>query len=87
MRPFRTPGSESPTVEVVVFRHGHEIGRELCDTPEDAALAVERWSEEPGVVCQVDDLAVHHRPEDIRDPSPSDFDGDDEFVGEPPDAV
>ena len=70
MRPARNFGTESPTVEVVVFRQGREIARELCDTQEDAALAVERWSEERGVVCQVDDLAVHHRPEDIRDPSP-----------------
>jgi hypothetical protein len=85
MRPFRNPGSESPTVEIVVFRDGHEIGRELCDTPEDAALAVERWSEDPGVVCQVDDLSVHHRPEDIRDPSPDDVVADDDFVEGSPD--
>ncbi len=83
MRPVRTPGSESPTVEVIVFRGGHEIGRELFDTREEAALAVERWSEEQGVSCQVDDLAVHHRPEDIRDPSPDEFVGDD-YAGEVP---
>ncbi len=70
MRPVRNFGSESPTVEVVVFRDGREVARELCDTREDAALAVERWSEDQGVVCQVDDLSVHHRPEDIRDPMP-----------------
>jgi hypothetical protein len=70
MRPVRDFDSESPTVEVVVFRDGREVARELCDVPEDATLVVERWSEDPGVVCQVDDLSERHRPEDIRDPSP-----------------
>jgi hypothetical protein len=55
-------------VEVVVFRDGREVARELHDTPEQAADAVARWSEEHGVVCQVDDLSVHHRPSDIREP-------------------
>jgi len=82
MRPVRNFCTESPTVEVVVFRHGREIARELCDAPEDAALVIERWSEEPGVVCQVDDLSVHHRPEDIRDPSPDTPRDDDSYVAE-----
>jgi len=73
MRPVRNPGTEGPTVEVIAFRDGRQIARELCETREDAALAVERWSEQQGVVCQVDDLSVHHRPEDIRDPSPDDL--------------
>jgi hypothetical protein len=72
MRPVRDFGTESPTVEIVVFRNGREVARELCDTPDEATLVVERWSEEPGVVCQVDDLSERHRPEDIRDPSPDD---------------
>lgn len=77
MRPVRPSGAESPTVEVTVFRSGREIARELCDTPEEAALAVERWGEDAGVVCQVDDLSVHHGPEDIRDPWPDDLVTDD----------
>lgn len=80
MRPVRNFATESPTVEVVVFRDGREVARELCDTREDATGAVERWSEEPGVVCQVDDLSVHHRPEDIRDPSADEPAGDDDTV-------
>jgi hypothetical protein len=85
MRPVRNPGTESPTVEVIVFRDGREIAHELCDTREDAVLAVERWSEEQGVVCQVDDLSVHHRPEDIREPSPDDLVVDDYPVDGPAD--
>ena len=79
MRPDVQPGSEAPTVEVLMFRDGREIARELHDTPEQAADAVGRWSEQQGVVCQVDDLAVHHRPSDIRDPAPDDAfdDGED----------
>jgi hypothetical protein len=72
MDPDVQPGSEAPTIEVVVFRDGREVARELHDTPEEAAEAVDRWSEEEGVMCQVDDLAVGHRPSDIRDPDPDD---------------
>jgi hypothetical protein len=68
----------TPTVEVVVYRHGEEIHRELCETAEDAALVVERWSEEDGVECEVDDLAVHHTPDDILEPAPDEF-RDDEY--------
>jgi hypothetical protein len=78
MGPNVAPGSEAPTVELVAFRDGREIARELYDTPEEAAEAVDRWSERPGVVCQVDDLAVRHRPSDIRDPAPDDELWDDE---------
>ena len=72
MRPTRSPGSEAPTIEVVAFRDGREIARELYDTQEEATAAVERWSEVEGAVCQVDDLGVHHRPGEIRDPTPDD---------------
>ena len=83
MRPVRSFDAESPTVEVVVFRDGREVARELCDTREDAALVVERWSEDSGVTCQVDDLSEHHGPEDIRDPSPDEVFGDDDRESEP----
>ncbi len=78
MRPVVQPGSDAPTVEVIAFRHGREIARELYDTPEAAADAVDRWCETTGVMCQVDDLSVQHQPTDVRDPSPDDAwdDGD-----------
>ncbi len=72
MRTDRQFDAESPTIEVIAFRHGDEIGRELCDSPEAAARAVEEWCESPGVTCEVDDLSVHHRPEDILEPTPDD---------------
>ncbi len=67
----------SPTIEVVVFEHGVEVHRELCESNEDAELVVERWSERDGVMCQVDDLSVHHRPGEILEPDPADLLADD----------
>jgi len=82
MRPTVLPGNEAPTVEVVAFQDGGEIARELYDTPDDAARAVERWTETHGVVCTVDDLSTRHRPQDVRDPAPDDawYDADEERV-------
>ena len=76
MRPVRQFGDEAPTIEVVAFRDGHEIGRELCDTPEEAAEAVEQWSDQQGVVCNVDDISVRHAPPDILDSLPEPVDED-----------
>ena len=69
-----TPIAEGRTVEVVVFRHGDEVHRELCESAEAAALVVEEWGEQDGVQCQVDDLSVHHRPGQILEPEPAEFD-------------
>lgn len=69
-----TPIGEGLTVEVVVFRHGDEVRRELCESAEAAALVVEEWGEQEGVQCQVDDLSVHHRPGQILEPGPDEFD-------------
>jgi hypothetical protein len=64
---------EYPTVEVVVFRHGSEVHRELCESTEQAAAIVDAWSEQEGVHCQIDDLAVHHTPDQILEPAPDVF--------------
>jgi len=71
-----TEFDESPTVEVIVFRHGHEIRRELCESAEQVAAVVDLWSELEGVHCQVDDLAVHHTPGQILEPTADVFDTD-----------
>lgn len=62
---------QSPTVEVRVFRDGAMVATELCDSEEEAAAVVERWSEVAGVTTEVDDLAVRHRPEDVLAPQPA----------------
>jgi hypothetical protein len=65
--------NSSPTVEVIVFQHGHEIARELCESSEEAAVIVDWWNEQDGVECQVDDLSIHHCPDDILEPTADGF--------------
>ena len=55
-------------MEVVVFQHGHEVARELCESAEEASLIVDWWSDQEGAQCQVDDLSIDHRPDDISSP-------------------
>jgi hypothetical protein len=47
-----------PTVAVRVFRRGAALLSEWCDSVEDAADAVERWSQLRDVHCEVEDLAT-----------------------------
>ena len=61
-------------MEVVVFQHGHEVARELCESAEEASLIVDWWSDQEGAQCQVDDLSIDHRPDDILEPSVEDLD-------------
>lgn len=49
---------EPPTLEVRVYRDGVLLQRELCESEADAAAVVEAWEEEPGIECEVDDLAA-----------------------------
>ena len=60
---------ESPVVEVRVYRHGVLTLRQLCEGVEEAAAVVDAWSELDGVECEVDDLSVKHRPDEILEPS------------------
>jgi hypothetical protein len=59
----------APTVEVTVYRDGQLIHRELCESESEAAAVVDRWKEVDGTEFQVDDLAVHHGPTDILEPT------------------
>jgi uncharacterized Zn finger protein len=61
----------APTVEVTIYRDGEVIHRELCETDVDAEAVVEQWKEVDGTEFQVDDLAVHHRPTDVLEPTES----------------
>jgi hypothetical protein len=65
------PGAS--TVEVRVYERGRLLTRELCESEEEAAAVVERWSEVPDTDVVVDDLATKHGPDDIlapEDPAP-----------------
>lgn len=59
---------ETPTIEVRVYRDGELIREELCESEEQAALVVQEWSELEGVSCEVDDLSIRHRQDDILEP-------------------
>jgi len=66
--------AETPTVEVRVYHDGELIARELCEDSEQVADVLGAWAEVDGVECEVDDLAVHHRPGDILEPEPDELD-------------
>lgn len=50
--------SGTPITEVVVLRHGEEIHRQLCESEAEAAAIIAHWEEQPGVECEVIDLAA-----------------------------
>ncbi len=54
------------------MRHGKLIGRELCESEEQALLAVRSWTEYDGVECEVTDLSTRSH----------DGDGDTELLDE-----
>ena len=70
MTEITPPSSDaSRTVEVVVFQHGREVARQACESTEEASLIVEWWNEQDGTECRVDDLSIHHGPDDILEAS------------------
>ena len=70
MTEITPPQSDAgPTVEVVVFQHGREVARQACESTEEASLIVEWWNEQEGTECRVDDLSIHHGPDDILEAS------------------
>lgn len=75
------PGA-TPTTEVRVFRHGELIERVLCESEQEAAAVLERWSELEDVTCLVDDLSFHHTPDDVLEPEPAEPE-DDEYPHAP----
>lgn len=79
MRDFRPQDyGETPTVVVRVYRDGRLWLQELCESEDEACLAVEEWSEIEGVTCEVDDLSVRPRPGDILAPEPPESDSEQE---------
>lgn len=61
--------SDTPTIEVRIFRHDELVHRELCESDADAEQVVARWSELEDVTYQVDDLTFHHKPGDVLEPT------------------
>jgi hypothetical protein len=76
----------SPTIEVRVYRYGTLVAQTLCESDEEAAIAVDEWSEVDGVECEVDDLTFRHRPGDVFEPQPLDLRSDEVVPGVEDDA-
>ena len=72
-------GNEAPTVEVLVWREGEVIHRELYESSGAAADVVDRWNEIDGAQCSIDDLSVAHRAGQILEPSAGDGGGDERY--------
>lgn len=64
---------DGPTLEVRAYRHGRLVASELCETEEAAADLLREWEEQPGVVCEVDDLSIRHAEGEILEPAPSEL--------------
>lgn len=47
----------APTLEVLVFRNGDVVHRELCESEEQAAIVIEAWAELDGTTCEVRGLS------------------------------
>lgn len=76
--------SGAPTIEVCIYEHGQLLTRELCESEEDAAVVVERWSDVPGAYVVVDDLTTKHGPDDILAPEDPSLDDDHPIATAPP---
>jgi len=57
---------------VNVFEDGLLVSRVACESAEEAADLVRMWEENDGVRCEIEDLAVSHRAEDVLAPEPED---------------
>ena len=68
----------APTLEVRIYDDGRLLTRELCESEEDAAAVVERWSDLANLFVVADDLSTKHGPDDILAPEdpPTDIDED-----------
>ena len=62
----------APTLQVSVYEDGELVARVPCESAEEAAGIVSAWEERVGIECEVEDLAVHHGPDDVLAPEPED---------------
>jgi hypothetical protein len=58
----------APTLEVRIYDHDRLLARELCESEEDAATVVERWSDVANLFVVADHLSTNHEPDDILAP-------------------
>jgi hypothetical protein len=66
----------TPTVEVIVYRDGAVVHRELCATDADASAVADQWNELGAIECQIEDLSVRHGPTDVLEPTEGELSDD-----------
>jgi hypothetical protein len=64
------------SIQVVVYRDGKVIDRQRCESPEEAAAAVEAWEQNDGIECVVRDLSGGAVPGDLSEPEVGEGDFD-----------
>jgi hypothetical protein len=62
---------EPATIQVRVYRNGELIHQELCESEEQATLAVQDWEDNEAVRCEIDDLSWPDRTSDPADDEPA----------------
>jgi hypothetical protein len=65
-------------VEVRIYDHGRLLTRELCESEDDAAAVVERWSDVANLFVVADDISAQHEPDDILAPEDPLMGGDED---------
>jgi hypothetical protein len=59
---------QTATLAVRVYDHGELIETVLCDDEADAREVIDRWTESPGISCQVDGWTPEQDPDDVLEP-------------------
>lgn len=62
----------APALQVNVYEDGRLVTQVACESAEEAAEVASQWEAREGFECEVEDLAVHHSPDDVLAPEPED---------------
>ena len=72
----------APTLQVKVYESGQLITRVAVESAQEAAEVAAEWEAREGIKTEVEDLAVHHGPDDVLAPEPEDDFSDDDYPNE-----
>ena len=61
-------GHTPVNVVVVGWRDGRVVERVVCESEEEAAATAEHWAELDFARIEIEDLSVHHGPDQILEP-------------------
>jgi hypothetical protein len=61
-------GHSPVNVEVVGWRGARIAKRAVCESEQEAAAIAEHWAELDFTRIEIEDLSVHHRPDEILEP-------------------